>query len=751
MSDATRQKITALKTTESRKADFIEKANRIHNNFYDYSEVDYINARTKVVIICPLHGSFEQMPFNHLKGQNCPECKRLERSLSVNDFIDRARIVHDNKYDYSRVKYVNTKTKVEIICPEHGLFMMTPEKHMSGHGCPGCNEKKLQEQIESTNMQKYGVKYPLQSGAIRAKMRQTCLERYGVDNPAKLSSVKEKMKKTSLEKYGTEWAVQSETSREKRENTNKIRYGGSSPFSAESVREKTEKSIQQRYGVDNPAKSEVIKNKIKQTNLQKYGVEQVLSSPEVIAKKEKTMIERYGGKGAMCSADVREKSRRTNIAKYGFGNPAQNRDIYEKILKTKSFRHSFAKSDSEDLFYGLLCEKFGANDVERQYALAEYPYPCDFYIRSLNLYIELNASWTHGRHWYGSYDEDASVLREWSEKQTEYYDNAIQTWSQRDVDKYKTAEKNKLNYLVFWDCKLRDAGVWFAMGCPIGKDYGVMYSWLPKRALNDVARQRNTLSAIVKSYQTAVFYGREIAMWNRNDLYSDISLQMYIYANRLKYLGKTPDQLTDLQILNAFRISGILKGYTEFDTALMDQVIQKYNIRSVYDPCAGWGERMLYCYLHDIDYFGIDVNSELKPGYDKMIADYDMTRQNIIFSDSSLVKPVVRDAVLTCPPYGSIEKYSPDGAENLSEGEFLEWWDRLVKQCLDFEYFCFQINQRYKRSMQVILEQNDFVLIDELTYKNNKSSHFTRKQGENLKREFETMLVFKNNRRGAII
>lgn len=117
--------------------DFIRKARKVHGSKYDYSKVKYINSSTKVEIICPIHGSFWQTPNGHLSGKGCPECG--SNKSNTEEFIKKAKAVHgDNKYDYSKVKYINSKTKVEIICPEHGSFWQEPTSHLFGCGCPRC-------------------------------------------------------------------------------------------------------------------------------------------------------------------------------------------------------------------------------------------------------------------------------------------------------------------------------------------------------------------------------------------------------------------------------------------------------------------------------------------------------------------------------------------------------------------------------------------------------------------------------------
>lgn len=129
------------------KEKFIQEANLVHNNFYDYSKVKYINCDTKVEIICPIHGSFWQTPYCHLKGNSCPNCVP-NKKLTKEEFIKRAVLIHGEKYDYSKVKYISTKTKVEIICPIHGSFWQTPGNHLDGKNeCPACLKHKGEEQI----------------------------------------------------------------------------------------------------------------------------------------------------------------------------------------------------------------------------------------------------------------------------------------------------------------------------------------------------------------------------------------------------------------------------------------------------------------------------------------------------------------------------------------------------------------------------------------------------------------------------
>lgn len=124
---------------------FIEKAKVVHDNKYDYSLVDYINNKTKIRIVCPTHGEFEQIPSNHLRGIDCPECGKIKTKIKVSKdleyFIEKSNKIHNNKYDYSKSIYVNSKTKLTVICPIHGESQQTPEYHYSTLGCKECSKE----------------------------------------------------------------------------------------------------------------------------------------------------------------------------------------------------------------------------------------------------------------------------------------------------------------------------------------------------------------------------------------------------------------------------------------------------------------------------------------------------------------------------------------------------------------------------------------------------------------------------------
>lgn len=475
---------------------------------------------------------------------------------------------------------------------------------------------------------------------------------------------------------------------------------------------------------------------MKQGMLDKYGVDNPFKLDEFQAIAAETRKEKYGAEYTLASGSVLSDAARDIFARHT-----------QKSIASKRQNCTLNTSSVEEHVKGF-------DDFESQYNNdSRYPYLCDFYDKDRDLFIEVNASWTHGYHWYDA-ENDVDTCKKWKvkSKKSEYYANALEVFTKRDVEKRETARVNSLNYVTLWDSDGMDADLWFAMGMPIGKDWEREYSWLPYHYIPedvDVSKMRlswRSLSAVVKDAQRKVFYKRELELWNENPLRNGKwgTVQAFLYANRYKYLNKLPHELTDRMLLRSFRISGLHMGYTSFNSALMRQVIEKYNVKSVYDPCAGWGERMMTCGKLGVSYEGCDINSELFEGYKKLYELIDGFKPVLHNNDSANQLVVSNaDAVITCPPYKNIEVYSDNGAENLSDEEFAAWWGEVVKNCSysKAKVFAVQTNQACRSVFEDVLAVQGWQLKEELVFDNNQKSHFHRVSGMT-KREYESMLVF---------
>jgi hypothetical protein len=118
--------------------DFIDEAKIVQGELYDYSKTNYVHALTKIIITCKTHGDFEQIPNKHLRGSGCHKCSHYTKRKTTEDFIIEANQVHNNLYDYSNVSYINAKNKIIITCKIHGDFEQSPINHLYGNGCPKC-------------------------------------------------------------------------------------------------------------------------------------------------------------------------------------------------------------------------------------------------------------------------------------------------------------------------------------------------------------------------------------------------------------------------------------------------------------------------------------------------------------------------------------------------------------------------------------------------------------------------------------
>lgn len=710
---------------------------------YDYSHVHYVNNTTPVEIICPIHGSFMQTPKNHKKGRGCPLCVPNHK-MGAAEFMKKLKNTFGDRYDYSQTHYINYKTKVIVICPKHGPFSATPNSLLMHHGCPKCgidanhtpeaNKKRSQHAI-ATFEAKTGYK-------TRSSMPGEAQKMFGVGKPAVLSN---DTPETLFHRF----------------------YGDDTPMPQWAL-----DYLTRNWSVIKTRDEYAVKSDLSQRF--KNDGERGLGAKSVREKAENTTLEEYGSRNFMQSKDAQkvipeivEKGRQTQMKEFGAPHYSQSKEYRSHIKEYKRKEYETRKahgtlggntSHAEDKVYKLLCKYFDPADIVRQYGTdPRYPYNCDFYIKSRDMFIEYNGTWYHGNHWYeASNSADIAQVRQFlvkskspnAHKKGKKFLSAIQTWTQRDVAKRQCAKQHKLNYVVFWGrADLLDVVLWIAMGCPNAQDWQRMYSWLP--TLQDLRQpelpKRNpfkgnkSIIKLVTHYQFDVFYKREIDAYNDMDWFKIIRL----FHNRQKYSDLPVTNLTVRNFMKAIEWRKGIQKYSSFFVDLMDQVIDKYDIHSVVDPCAGWGERMVDCCKHDVQYFGYDINNALKDGYDEMMHDFNMTKQHIRFADSAsddVGFPVNANAVITCPPYFNTEIYSGEGAENLSHDEFLRWWNKIGQKAFDanIKYFCFQIAEGYKAGMLPAIEKVGYKLIDclDMPDENSKNTQYS-----GILKKHEQMLV----------
>ena len=154
-----------INNNKSNNNEFIKKSIEIHNNKYNYSKVEYITSNNKVIIICEKHGEFKQNPHSHLSGNGCQKCAteltHNKQRSNTKDFIEKAKLIHGDNYDYTNTNYIDVKTNIIIICKKHGNFKQKPNNHLNGAGCSKCNNcyrGNINDFIEESN-KLYNNKY----------------------------------------------------------------------------------------------------------------------------------------------------------------------------------------------------------------------------------------------------------------------------------------------------------------------------------------------------------------------------------------------------------------------------------------------------------------------------------------------------------------------------------------------------------------------------------------------------------------
>ena len=324
---------------------------------------------------------------------------------------------------YYRLKNNLKKRPVCIICGK-------PVKYTSGHYAKFCSKecqysdlgKKITKDIKiKSNLEKYGVEHTSQLKEVTNKrtksradhvdkiqqhVRESLYKKYGAYDVMHIPHILQKIKDTNLKKFGVEFPLQ----QLKKENSE--------------IYQKISQTCINKFGVDSLLKNKEVREKIKQTNIQRYGVDNPLKNKE-----------------------IREKIKQTNIQKYGVDNPLKNKEIWKK---SQDNRQISSKSKLENNFLNYLKLKYKSDDIITQYKSKEYPYYCDFYIKSINLYIEIQGHWTHNDHPFDINNlNDQLIMDIWRTKSLsdKYYKNALNTWTIKDVEKRNTAIQNNLNYL----------------------------------------------------------------------------------------------------------------------------------------------------------------------------------------------------------------------------------------------------------------------------------------------------------------
>lgn len=308
--------------------------------------------------------------------------------------------------------------------------------------CRPCTfkDKNVKEKLQKSLIENHGG-IGFASKEISASVEETCLAKYGVKNHSQTEEYNQRVKAISLERYGKEYYTQTDEYVRRAKQTWAQNHGGIG-FASPEMRGMYKQLMLAKYGVENAAQSDEVQEKIKQTCLERYGVERASQSKEIQEKVKQTNLERYNE-----TAWAKTKEGRAFLRDF-----INSDEFKSKQYKTKKKNKTFNTSQIERELETRLRELF--HDLRVQYKSDVYPFSCDFYIPSLDLYIEYNGSWTHGGRFFDKNNqEDLELLEQWrkSAETSKFYANAISTWTVRDVLKLETAIKNNLNYIAWFN------------------------------------------------------------------------------------------------------------------------------------------------------------------------------------------------------------------------------------------------------------------------------------------------------------
>ena len=291
-----------------------------------------------------------------------------------------------------------------------------------------CSKSKVERLLK-------GIKRPKKFRQLQTQ--KTCREKYGVDNISQLQTTKDKVKKTCEERYGKDKMI---GSKDFRDRTAKV-LGVENASQLESVKEKVRHTVKERYGVENISQLQETKEKVKTTCKEKYGTDYFTQTQDYTVKSAITCQEKYGVNNYSQSKQFKELYTNEDFVK----------DLVHKMHETKKRNGSYGKSKEEDRLYKKIKSKYP--DVIRQYSDYRYPFLCDFYIPSLDLFIEYQGHIRHGKEPFNP--ENPEHIKRMNfliskANTSKYYKDMLKCWTILDPEKRRIAKENNLRLKEVW-------------------------------------------------------------------------------------------------------------------------------------------------------------------------------------------------------------------------------------------------------------------------------------------------------------
>jgi len=420
---------------------------------------------------------------------------------------------------------------------------------------------------------------------------------------------------------------------------------------------------------------ETIKKK-KETQLKNWGTENCYDS-EKYRQQYKT---KYGVEYFWQREDIKEKKKKTTREKYGYDYATQAEEIKQKVWETAKKHATFASSSEEQNLYEYLKNYFP--DIIHHYKSDDYPFNCDYYIPSEDLYIEYQGSLYHNGRAFFNTEEDQLDIQKFKEKSNERenilgkgskYQAIIDTWTIGDVKKREWAEYKKLNYLeIFRYNNLIEVlnQILFYLDCKHNRNF---YHIQDKKLLKCYEHYKNlkfiddrvfdfkSVTPIIKHFQCQNFFKNEMEIFANDPI-----TRRRLIQNRIKYLNKKETELTPDDIITGFKKSGIYYGYSHFNPQWTNWFVNKYNIKTIYDPCGGWGHHLLGMLNCDKIIYN-DFSKSTVEGVQQIKDYFNIDNLEVHYGDGSEYIPEEVDGWFMCPPYYNLEHYECGDFNSLDE------------------------------------------------------------------------------------
>jgi len=690
----------------------------------EFKKLDSFNAHKTY------HKNLEKYP----NGVECPVCKKHFAALK--SLLRHSSIEHNEPEQIIiyRTIYEDNKDHFCENCSKPSMFLST-RKGFSRYCSIECRDvlNKKYHKLAMENIDYSKVDFESRN----AKSRETWNKNLGVDNPQKNPQVRKRTEKTNLEKYKSINPMNNPEVGEKQKATLYKNYQVTNPMKNKEIAKRVVETRRSRL-----KEGETFFTKSQKTYEEQTGYRTNRHNPESEARRKRTIEDIYGGDFSR-HPDVIAKRLATNIREHGnasgveyekwYGNKEWLDQKLKKSYETKKKNNTFHTSKKEKLVYDKLIRVFP--DLIYQYKGPNFRYTVDFYVPSFDLYLDFHGTWTHGDSFYDSQNKDHQERLQFLEeksKTSKYYKNAIYTWTDLDVRKVKEAEELNINYLVIWNNDIEilyekvsqhtDRLTYLASSKEIENELKILTT---KEGDYQSKPQYNKLVLSIQQH----FFERENLLWQ------DPPVREKLLLNREKYLSKSRNELTVRELLRGFKISKLFHGFSHFSPFWIKYFVEKYNISSIYDPCGGWGHRLLGAL--NCNYIYNDLDSRTYNGVKDIwgIAKKFSKNSNKYFynEDAALLTPFEQyESIFTCPPYYNLEKYTYEESASNKETyeEFLAWWKGVLEKSItnNVKYFGYVIHKNLYKDMNNLILDKGFVLIETSSVGPKNSNFITNKK-----------------------